>query len=1025
MEGFSIDDVRDTIGTDMIRLITRIEQATSGAELGQTLEASAFHAIGDAAHSIYGTSALVGAQSIAETAGSIQKLAELGRQELATAMTHLARARELALIAKEGAGEMRTMLALELDHQRQDASLVAREWQRRADQMLVPPSQLHPPMDVSDPIVVELREVFRQEALEIVTGVKRDLSALFANPADSTAARSLERLFHTLKGAAATVGRTRIAEGAARLQKMLQAVDDDGAAMNAELIDRVSAGASELFAEAELSIELSPPPKKIGLRHQVPEVLPELWNVFEEESAELLEKLDRELLALEESPEPRAILAALQPLYHTLKGVVNTVNLGPIGELLHRVEDVLEDLVESPAGPPTKALATVLFNIQNEVRRSVREAPSGSVEPPAAVLEEALAALLSAAPTEGAPGREASGPPASTAPKTADEDTRKYVRVRTERLDGLMDLAGELVVQRSRVLTRIQALRAVHAELSSGGKRLSETIETFSADHDAKRIGARGAGSGSNEALFSDLELDRYDDVHVLSRSVTEMNNELGERLRSFAAAYQSLTDDSESLGKLVAQLRTRVIQARMVPLETLTSQLRLTARDASQRAGREVRFAMHGGEVHLDKTIAEGLLGPLLHLVRNAIVHGIEPAEERRAREKAELGVVALSAREELGRIVLELSDDGRGLDLHALRAKGVAAGLIAPLVPLSDPAIKDLIFQPGLSTEGEAHAIAGRGFGCDVVRRSVEQMSGSVRVATVQGKGTTFTLTLPLTLTISRALFVHAGGQSFAVPLYFAERILDSSEQALVERDGIRFLPFEGTDLPITPISRLMGFEEATRPSGPLVVLRMGSERCVVQVDAVVSHEEVVVKSLGALLAGHPLFSGVTMRGSGELVLILDVPALISSLRTRARPLVQPHDAVPVEVEHEPARRCVLFVDDSLSVRRVAQQMFTALDVDVTFAIDGVDALAKMDGERFDLIFTDLEMPRMHGFELISQLRARDDARHVPIVVVTSRAGTKHRDHATSLGANEYLTKPFTAEALGAALERWNRPA
>jgi chemosensory pili system protein ChpA (sensor histidine kinase/response regulator) len=426
-------------------------------------------------------------------------------------------------------------------------------------------------------------------------------------------------------------------------------------------------------------------------------------------------------------------------------------------------------------------------------------------------------------------------------------------------------------------------------------------------------------------------------------------------------------------------------------------------------------------------------------------VAHGLERQDRRENMGKPRVGVIELAARQELGQIVLEVRDDGKGLDLGALREQGIAMGLAPSTVSVDDPQVRDLVFAAGLSTEKTARAVAGRGVGCDVVRRAVERLNGSIRVESEKGKGTTFVLTLPLTLAITKALLVQHAGQAFALPLYFAERILDPHQQEVVESAGVRRVRVDGQWCAVQSIASFLGGASTAHQTdrAPIVVLRVGTERMLLQVDAVIGQEESVVKSLGTILTGHPLFAGVTIRGNGEMVLIVDVPGMIETRaqkqgRTVARaPAKKPAPHVEIandvvasedpsgpisDVAPAPAKRKlrVMFVDDSLSVRKVAEKILGELGVEVTTALDGLDALGKMREASFDLVFTDLEMPRMHGFELIRELRFIKSYQDVPIVVVTSRSGQKHQDQARSLGANEYLTKPFTAQSLAAAIEK-----
>jgi chemosensory pili system protein ChpA (sensor histidine kinase/response regulator) len=471
------------------------------------------------------------------------------------------------------------------------------------------------------------------------------------------------------------------------------------------------------------------------------------------------------------------------------------------------------------------------------------------------------------------------------------------------------------------------------------------------------------------------------------------------------------------------------------VPLEVLFSRLQLPLRDAAEREARDVRLETIGADVHLDKTIVDSLFQPMLHLVRNAVSHGIEAPAVRTAAGKPAHGTVTLRARQELGQIVVEVTDDGAGLDLERLRERGAAMGLVAHDTPLDDPRIRELIFVQGLSTHVTADAVAGRGVGCDVVRRAIDRLNGSLRVDTVRGERTVFSITLPVTLAISRALMVRHAGETFAIPLYFTERIIDTREVELIESANQRRIDIDGTFLAVRPLGDFVS--GPTTADGPILLLQVGNQRLVIQVDEVLTQEEIVVKGLGALLRGHPMFAGVTIRGTGETVLILDVPSITDRALGRAvvrpaaphaqraaEPAAAPALAEPAPISDLDRPLRVLFVDDSVSVRKVAERALRQLGVEVTLASDGVDALDKLRGGAFDLVFTDLEMPRMHGYELIRELRFLPAYKAMPVVVVTSRSGKKHRDEAQAVGASEYLTKPFTSRSLAAALIKFTGP-
>jgi chemosensory pili system protein ChpA (sensor histidine kinase/response regulator) len=1339
MPTFSIDDVRETFTADVSSFIGRIEDGarllleapplstwTGGDD--QTSEPRPdgrplFEIISELGHAIVGTTSLVGADSLTDSARTLEVLALDGHQAFVDLDRCLTRARRVAVQCSEGARRMRSMLELELGKRASEALWESMEWVEsvtgRAPETEVVASGAatvvvegedtaktaaataaeghgeapasvgagvgealsqggglgefsFDDQDVPAPALsAELREIFDEEARSAVTAIQDELRALRTNPASGATAANLERLFHTLKGAAATVGLAEISDIAAALQERMEGVVEAGAPVPADFVDELVGDINEMLrvaglppidlgmdrdgpadedrataatreahaffleearaalpevtraipalsdadpqaaarardelgrlfhrikgsalivgetaigeeserlqllmeqeetsqvsavAETEVwlallrsrlsgapaSADAAAEPTARGaraagggmVRHPVQmSVNPELGEAFMQECGELMESIDRELLSIEESNQPKEVVDTLMRHVHTLKGVVNTVGLAPTGEMLHHVEDLLEGLAEAPILPPMRAVATLLFAVQGDVRKHLKQGREGFVEMDLPRLDARIARLLGRSKTVSgdeptgaslagltvgahtggqvsasvAPGasihsihsansvlgvRSDEGPSRSAASDNHDDQAaRRTIRVATDRLDALMNLAGELVVSRSRMLTRVGTLRAVQQEIQFGHKRLVETIDGFSEEHEFATLsgGAHQRGSGSGRARapevvaapaakgadsgtaatqgtsgaaldadgrdmagelesFGELELDRYEDIQILSRRLTEMTSDFSEMNLQLARNLAAFNDDSEIVGRIVTAIQGEVTRARMVPLDQLFTRLRLPVRDAATRENKEIRVAVEGADVHIDKTIADALFQPMLHLVRNSAVHGIERPATRERTGKSGTGIITLRARQESGQIVVEVADDGGGLDLDRLKARGVAMGLIAAETPLSDPTIPELVFVAGLSTRDQAGAVSGRGVGCDVVRRSVERLNGTIRVESRAGRGTIFVITLPVTLAITKALIVRHGDRTYAIPMHFAERIVDAQEEALIESAGIHRIKIDDAFLSVKRLEQFFQTDAETSKMGPVLLLRVGTSRTVLQVDAVLGQEEIVVKSLGDVLAGHPIFAGVTVRGSGELSLIVDVPGLLQDRARKAgtageerrrsvarrQPGASAGAAVaadaaaertgrpaatqlPSAASLEPSRPLrVLFIDDSLSVRKFAQITLAELGADVTVAVDGVDGLAKIREGSFDLVFTDLEMPRMHGFELIRQIRFLPAYRDLPIAVVTSRSGTKHQQQARALGATAYLTKPFTAQNLDAILKRWGR--
>jgi chemosensory pili system protein ChpA (sensor histidine kinase/response regulator) len=884
-----------------------------------------------------------------------------------------------------------------------------------------------------------------------------------ADPAAaSRLARELGLAMHRLYSSALIADLPELTEAAATAQLLAEATPVDAGRLAAELARcatlvarrvpparSLGAGPAATPRPPDDIAALAPSPGNLappGATHRMPVPVPdaEVDVSFQQECADLLEQLDRAALALERSDRPHDPIGELLRAYHTLKGVVNALGLQPIGDQLHRVEDLLERFGGSAILPPLRAITGVLLWFHGELRRQLATVRLGYVELEPGRLDARLTRLLHRASPSASTGTrssqlgsdesrlgegsEASGPVDSPAPD------RRSLRVSIDRLDALMNLAGELVISRSRLLGRIDWLRGLQLDLGRSSRRVIDVVERFRDDHEFSRFARGGKDRVARWSGFSELELDRYEDVNILARSLSEGSNDLQDLFGQLAGGLGSLADDSDVLGTIIAGIQGEVTRTRMVPLDTVFSRLELPVRDAAQRADREVRVETIGADVHLDKTIADALFQPMLHLVRNAVSHGIEAPHVRRAAGKPAHGTITLRARQELGQIVVEIADDGAGLDLERLRERGAALGLVDHDTPLDDPRIRDLVFVHGLSTLVEADAVAGRGIGCDVVRRAVDRLNGSLRVETVRHECTVFSITLPVTLAITRALLVRNAGETFAVPLYFTERIIDAHELEVIESANQRRIELDGAFVPIRPLGEFVS--GPTSPAGPILLLAVGAQRLVVQVDEVVTQEEIVVKSLGTLLRGHPMFAGVTIRGTGQTVLILDVPSMTDSALGR-RPATQPAYTAPLAVPAPAAAAAtpaappapvdrdrplhVLFVDDSVSVRKVAERALKQLGVEVTLATDGADALDKLRNGRFDMVFTDLEMPRMHGYELIRELRFLPAFQAMPVVVVTSRSGKKHRDEAQTLGASEYLTKPFTSHSLAAALVKF----
>jgi chemosensory pili system protein ChpA (sensor histidine kinase/response regulator) len=521
-------------------------------------------------------------------------------------------------------------------------------------------------------------------------------------------------------------------------------------------------------------------------------------------------------------------------------------------------------------------------------------------------------------------------------------------------------------------------------------------------------IGQSGLSVGE---IFAELEFDRYDDAGMFARSIAEIASDIAELQAELVAVNRALRDDMAHVHRLTAAIRGEIGRARLVPIGNLFTRFVRQGKEAARAAGKQVRIETLGETVELDTSVIEQIVDPLLHLVQNAIAHGIESADERRARGKPPVGAVTLSATHQGGAVVLEVADDGRGIDPDLVRRRAVARGFVTAdnAAALGDREAIDLIFLPGFSTATAVTTASGRGVGMDVVRTNVRRLNGEIDVVSTIGEGTRFTLRLPLTVLVSEALLVRVGGETFAAALNSVKLVTALSPERVRPGAHGEMLMLADDTIDLVSLASVLGLPEAPRGRRrPALVLRAAGRLLAVEVDEVLHKQDIVIKPLGGFLEAAGPYAGATVTADGRVVLLLDALGVAE----RAASRVRAERAAPVvaDVISRPApRKRVLLVDDSISVRRFVGQMLEKAGFEVTTAADGADAIARVGaGAAFDVVVTDLEMPRVNGYELIDDLRRRPATRALPVIVLTTRAGDKHVALARELGVDHYVTKP-----------------
>ena len=798
----------------------------------------------------------------------------------------------------------------------------------------------------------------------------------------------------------------------------------------------------------------------------------EVLEFFIPEAEEHLQAVTECLLALEAKPNPEDIHRLFRSM-HTVKGSAAQVGLHRISAVAHRVEDLLGYLRDGVLEPNPEIVDVCLESV--DVLKKFLHRQWASDAEMAAAVDPLFARILELTPeiteheapedsnatpesAEAEPGSASEGPSRVERPAPALAQA-KSVRISLERLDRMMNAVGELVINRTRMLGRLTELSKLVEVLNFSKGRLSGKVADFQEKHEFTRINASivpGSQPPQMDTLrgqlpvtprimssdlleFSELEMDRYDDVNILSRSLTEISADVTEVLTQLDSFMGRVDSDIDEFTKLAHNLQDEITAARMVPIGNLYTRLSRTVRDASKATGKHVELLLEGAETELDNNIIQHISDPLIHLARNAVAHGIESADARRTAGKIEKGRVTVRAYHRGNHIFIEVEDDGRGIDYERVRQGVIDSAAVSSVAAgeLTDRELREFLFRPGFSTASSTSELAGRGVGLDVVRANVHALNGEVEVRSETGKGACFTVKVPLTLIISQALFVRCGTSVFAFPLAVIEEIRRLRPQDIEDvggklltrvRDVITEVVRLDLQLALPPLEPLNGYFH-------MVIVKVAGKHVGIVVEEVLGKDEIVIKNLGDYLRRVKLFPGTTIASDGSLILLIDLNRLISAdtSERHALPASSPAarvfapgaeavaaGSIPAEAVDPVANdRVVVVADDSISVRKFVGRMLEKAGFRVKLASDGLEASEIVAQVGCHLIITDLEMPRMNGYELLAHLRQDPTTRRIPVLVVTSRAGAKHRDRAMKEGASGFLTKPVQEDQLMSIVE------
>lgn len=772
------------------------------------------------------------------------------------------------------------------------------------------------------------------------------------------------------------------------------------------------------------------------------ELDPDLLPVFLEEGADLLPQIGETLRAWHAKPTDFSHAHSLQRVLHTVKGSARMAGAMRLGQHAHEIETHIENMVH--AGSASQHSFDELMAHYDHALLLFEQLQNPEAYAAAMAAAQAAAAAQDAGeplpPTvEGAPAapqslaalaaRLASKPlPAAKADDADSAAKSPLVRVRADILDRLVNQAGEVSITRSRLENEVGSLRTAVSDFNENLNRLRRQLREVEMQAESQ-IASRMSIAGERE--FDPLEFDRFTRLQELTRMMAESVNDVASFHEGLIRSIDSASGDLGQQARMTRDLQRDLMRVRMVPFNSVSERLFRVARQGAKETDKRVNLDIRGGGVEMDRSVLERMAAPFEHLLRNAIVHGIEQREHRVEHGKGETGELLVQVSQQGNEVVLEFSDDGAGLDLERIRHKARSIGMLAENQEVSDAEAANLIFQPGFSTADTLTELAGRGVGMDIVLSEAQALGGRVETFSEAGKGTRFTIRLPLTLAVTQVVLISAGGRTFAVPALMVEQVLQMKEGALAEATAKGAVVHHGQHVALRYLATLLG-DSAARPllqrSSPVMMLRNGSDRVALHVDEIVGNREVVIKNIGPQLSRMPGIAGATVLGSGEIVLILNPVALQLHVaqhpelapRTAATPAPAPAGGV-AGAEPAAATRAhgtVMVVDDSLTVRKVTQRLLEREGYHVMLAKDGVDALEQMQDRLPELMLVDIEMPRMDGFDLTRNVRGDESTREIPIIMITSRSADKHRNYALQLGVNAYFGKPFQEDILLGAI-------
>jgi chemosensory pili system protein ChpA (sensor histidine kinase/response regulator) len=897
-----------------------------------------------------------------------------------------------------------------------------------------------------------------EEAISCLPAIRKAVASGSNDPAGTRPLEAAFRDAQSIKGAASMIGEPDVYELAKEIEVTLRSCAGGGACLGESLEKQLMEKLDELeilLLKKKVSLPAAGDiPGETAFAAQEPavfaedvwpagedfEVDPETLEIFSLEADDLLRNIGEQLKLLTRDPARYEALMEVRRSAHTLKGSAAIIGMKALSSLAHRMEDLLDFLTEHKLEPgaevhlllaaSTDCLAALAHGESTEELHTAIDEIYLRYDVVMSSLQSQKETFIPAAGISADADEDKDD--AGSSPAEGKQARNSVIRISLERLDDLMRLFSEVLQARAAIEQRLSDMEKQVQELQHSTGRLRHAAGKLEIDFEAGMMknshSSLRAGSFDPASIFSapagevrefdELEFDRYTEFHQVTRQLVETGSDVASINIDMEGLLTNLESAFTGQRHLIDEIQKRLMQFRMVQFDSLARRLQRTVRITAEQEEKLIELVIEGGHLEVDTQILDSLIEPLLHILRNAVSHGIEAPDTRKLLGKPEQGVVHLRLSQEGTFIALSVSDDGRGIQVPDLREKALKNGFVtaAELAAMSEDEILSLVFLPGLSTSAEVSEVSGRGVGMNIVKENLARYQGTVSVASELQKGTVFTLRLPMALSAMRALLVEAGREVYALPLNSVRQIVEISHRELEAAKKEDSISLGGVAYRLTYLNELLNFAPAPVSEDShisLLLLKLRGQPCALAVDELLAPQEIVLKPLCFPLENLPGLLGASILGNGRVMPVLDLPHLLKQTKQKKTAEARPRAKSDLSV---------MLVDDSPSVRRIMSAVISGAGWQVLAAKDGIEAFEMLQNSREtpNVILTDVEMPRMDGYELLATLKRHDAFKRIPVIIITSRAGEKHRRKALDLGVSEYVTKPYEDSVLLEIIKR-----